>query len=208
VVRGWDITEQSGAPAVTTYPEWTHKFSAYYSAGTNNKHVVFQNIDGHLHDIFWVPGVKPTHTPSCISTTKSVLQLMYRCRFRRSRGATVSQPRPRIGAQHIATTGQFIHDPVNAVPQGPYGESIAGFTTGVSEPNGGQSRWVAEKINYHGGPYDPQPDTPSGHYLQMVWRNEKEIGCGTAPPGAGGLPYSILVCRYVPQGLYPGENPY
>lgn len=62
MVRGWDITEQSGAPAVTTYPEWTHKFSAYYSAGTNTKHIVFQNIDDHLHDIFWVPGVKPTHT--------------------------------------------------------------------------------------------------------------------------------------------------
>ncbi|HZB80716.1 MAG TPA: CAP domain-containing protein [Nitrososphaera sp.] len=43
-------------------------------------------------------------------------------------------------AQHIATTGQFIHDPVNAVPQGPYGENIAGFITGVSEPIGGQSR--------------------------------------------------------------------
>src|SRR5918995_539478 len=48
VVRGWDITEQSGAPAVTTYPEWTHKFSAYNSAGTNTKHIVFQNIDGYV----------------------------------------------------------------------------------------------------------------------------------------------------------------
>jgi hypothetical protein len=59
VVRVPDITEQSGERAVTTsYPEWTHKFSAYYySVNTNTKRVGFQNIDGHLHDIFRVPGV-------------------------------------------------------------------------------------------------------------------------------------------------------
>ena len=107
-------------------------------------------------------------------------------------------------AQHISTTGQFVHD-----PESPGGENIAGFFTGVSEPTGGQSRWVAEKSNYHGGPYIEQPDGPViGHYIQMVWRNTHEIGCGTAPPGAGGLPYSILVCRYNPPGGYPGQNPY
>src|SRR3569623_1171234 len=48
-------------------------------------------------------------------------------------------------AQHLATTGQFIHDPVHTGLSctGPcYGENLAGFITGVSEPNGGQSRWV------------------------------------------------------------------
>ena len=48
----------------------------------------------------------------------------------------------------------------------------------------------------------------SGHYTQMVWQNTREIGCGTAPPGAGGLPYSILVCRYDTSGNYPGQLPY
>ncbi|MFL6423024.1 MAG: CAP family protein [Nitrososphaeraceae archaeon] len=111
-------------------------------------------------------------------------------------------------AQVIATTGKFVHDPVNAVPLGPYGENIAGFFTGVSEPNEGQSRWVNEKSNYVKG-QQWQPGMPvTGHYTQMVWRNTKEIGCGTAPPGAGGLPYSILVCRYNPPGNYPGQNPY
>ena len=112
-------------------------------------------------------------------------------------------------AEHIATTGQFIHDPAHTGLSctGPcYGENLAGFITGISEPEGGQYLWVNEKSNYHGGPYDGDPET--GHYIQMVWRNTHEIGCGTAPPGAGGLHYSILVCRYNPPGGYPGQNPY
>ena len=56
-------------------------------------------------------------------------------------------------AQQIATTGQFAHDPVSTGLSctGPcYGENIAGFITGVSEPNGGQSKWAAEKSSYNG----------------------------------------------------------
>jgi hypothetical protein len=123
-------------------------------------------------------------------------------------------------AQHIASTGQFIHDPVHTGLSctGPcYGENLAGFITGVSEPNGGQSMWVNEKSNFAGGPYNsPYPPgcTPLvdckvvGHYTQMVWQNTREVGCATAPPGAGGLHYSVLVCRYNPPGNYPGQYPY
>lgn len=47
-----------------------------------------------------------------------------------------------IWANQMATTGQFVHDPVHTGPfcSGPcYGENIAGFINDVSEPNGGQS---------------------------------------------------------------------
>ena len=98
-----------------------------------------------------------------------------------------------------------------------YGESLAGFITGISEPNGGLYLWVNEKSNFPGGLYNP-PYPPGctprvdckavGHYTQMVWQNTREIGCGTAPPGAGGLHYSILVCRYDPPGNYRGQYPY
>ena len=121
-------------------------------------------------------------------------------------------------AQQIATTGKWIHDPVHTGPDctGPcYGENIAGFFTSVSEPTGGQSKWAAEKSSYDGGRCGDPPvyrpsscGSASGHYTQMVWQNTREIGCGTAPPGAGGLPYSILVCRYDPPGNYPGQLPY
>lgn len=123
-------------------------------------------------------------------------------------------------AEQIARTGQFIHDPVHTGLSctGPcYGESLAGFITGISEPNGGLYLWVNEKSNFPGGLYNP-PYPPGctprvdckavGHYTQMVWQNTREIGCGTAPPGAGGLHYSILVCRYDPPGNYRGQYAY
>src|SRR5689334_2783848 len=54
-------------------------------------------------------------------------------------------------AEQVAKTGQFIHDPVHTGLSctGPcYGENLAGFITGISEPNGGQYLWVNEKSNY------------------------------------------------------------
>jgi len=49
-VSGWDLTGLSGAPAATGNP------TAYYSAGTNTKHVMYRSADGRLHEIWWVPG--------------------------------------------------------------------------------------------------------------------------------------------------------
>ena len=114
-------------------------------------------------------------------------------------------------AQHLATTGQFAHDPVHTGLSctGPcYGENIAGFFNDVSEPNGGQSKWVAEKSLYHGGP----SFYAVGHYTQMVWQKTKQVGCATAPPNGQPSPrghaFSILVCRYDPPGNYPNQLPY
>jgi hypothetical protein len=49
-VVGWDLTAPSGAPAAAGNP------AAYYSAGTNTKHVIYRSADGRLHEIWWVPG--------------------------------------------------------------------------------------------------------------------------------------------------------
>jgi hypothetical protein len=108
-------------------------------------------------------------------------------------------------ANHLATTGQFAHDPVHTglTCTGPcYGENIAGFINDVSEPRGGQTLWADEKSQYQGGP----SFYAVGHYTQMVWAKTKQIGCATAPPSAHA--YSILVCRYDPPGNFPNELPY
>ena len=49
-VVGWNLSLPSGAPAGTGTP------AAYYSAGTNTKHVFYRSGDGQLHEIWWVPG--------------------------------------------------------------------------------------------------------------------------------------------------------
>jgi hypothetical protein len=49
-VVGWDLTAPSGAPAAAGTP------AAYYSAGTNTKHVIYRSANGRLHEIWWVPG--------------------------------------------------------------------------------------------------------------------------------------------------------
>ena len=55
VRTGRDISARAGAPAAAGDPV------AYYSAGTNTKHVVYRSADGRLHDLRWVPGGVPTH---------------------------------------------------------------------------------------------------------------------------------------------------
>ncbi|MFL6309918.1 MAG: CAP domain-containing protein, partial [Nitrososphaera sp.] len=104
-------------------------------------------------------------------------------------------------AEHLATMKEMVHS-------GP-GENIAGFTweDGPTAPYG-VSLWVNEKVNWHGGVLTPENWYPTGHYTQMVWRNTQEVGCGTAPPGAGGPSWSTLVCQYNPPGNYMGQAPY
>jgi pathogenesis-related protein 1 len=118
-------------------------------------------------------------------------------------------------ANHLAATGKFAHDPVHTglTCTGPcYGENIAGFFRDVSEPDGGQSKWVAEKSLYRGGPVTQSNLYDVGHYTQMVWQYTKQVGCATAPPNGQAPPaghaYSILVCRYDPPGNYPNQLPY
>jgi len=110
-------------------------------------------------------------------------------------------------AQQVATTGIFDHDPVytGLSCTGPcYGENIAGFnpSLGPSAPGEGVSLWTAEKSDYNGETHTCTAVYPDscGHYTQMVWQTSREVGCGTAPPGAGGFHYSVLVCRYDPPG--------
>ena len=134
-------------------------------------------------------------------TTKSVLPL----EFRRLCGVTHSAAGAQTWAQNLATTGNFAHDP-NA-PSG-VGENIAGFypSRGVSAPGQGQSLWVDEKKDWHGGVLTPENWYPTGHYTQMVWKNTQEVGCGTA--SGDGHPFNILVCRYSPPGNFMGQAPY
>ena len=136
--------------------------------------------------------------------TKSALTL----EFLRSLGATASPAEAQTWAQQVATTGIFDHldkEHTGLTCTGPcYGENIAGFnpSVGPSAPGEGVSLWTAEKSSYNGETHTCTAVSPNscGHYTQMVWQNSREVGCGTAPPGAGGFHFSVLLCRYSPPG--------
>jgi len=116
-------------------------------------------------------------------------------------------------ADHLATTGEFAHDANR--PNG-VGENLAGFnpSKGVSAPGEGQQLWVAEKNNWNGGMYPSgcASGKVCGHYTQMVWKDTKEVGCGTATGNnfswSPGHPAGVLVCRYSPPGNFMGQAPY
>jgi hypothetical protein len=48
-VIGWVLTPPFAPPA-------SGNPAAYYSAGTNTKHVIYRSADGRLHELRWVPG--------------------------------------------------------------------------------------------------------------------------------------------------------
>jgi uncharacterized protein YkwD len=118
-------------------------------------------------------------------------------------------------AEHLATTGKVVH--CAATPgcdTHGEGENLADMSTGnpTTAPawtvkdwaSLAEMVWVGEKDYYQGKTATPPPTGATGHYTQMVWRDTKEVGCGTAIAGDHG----ILVCRYSPPGNIEGQKPY
>src|SRR5215831_16491547 len=52
-IAGWDLTAAAGAPQAVGDP------IAFYTAGTNTKHVVYLGPFSHLYEISWAPGLTP-----------------------------------------------------------------------------------------------------------------------------------------------------
>jgi hypothetical protein len=55
-VQSWDLIAATvGAPLADSDP------AAYFSEGTNTKHVFYRSANNHINEIFWVPGGLPMH---------------------------------------------------------------------------------------------------------------------------------------------------
>jgi hypothetical protein len=117
----------------------------------------------------------------------------------------------KVWADHLATTGEFVHDTEHLGTLGE-NENLASMS-GMGSHNTtvpiaqNMQGWVAEKNSYQGLPSATGTNV-TGHYTQMVWRNTKEIGCATATSTASGGGRDILVCRYSPPGNIVGQKPY
>ena len=92
------------------------------------------------------------------------------------------------------------HDPNNKDGENLY----QSWTTDLQEPPKGGANavadWLTEKANYTYDNNTCKPGTMCGHYTQLVWRDTKKVGCGSATCTADNALYTHWVCRYSPAG--------
>ena len=123
-------------------------------------------------------------------------------------------------ADYLATLNKGFHA-TDAEKGGPFGETVAVW--GPHNPIDVNATlmpmlnfWINEKSNYvPGTPINSGTIGPNGkvygHYTQIVWRNEQEVGCGMATGSIQneyGQVNDFLVCRYNLPGNWLGELPY
>ncbi len=121
--------------------------------------------------------------------------------------ATVRVP-PLAWSDHLAARSQNWAETLLARkqlfhrPQSVYGENLFEIHGAGASAAQVVNTWAAESRHYDNS--SNKCRGVCGHYLQIVWRDTREIGCGVAR-GAG---RQIWVCNYNPPGNYAGERPY
>src|SRR5262249_49362176 len=85
-VQGWSLTGAAGAFPAGSDPV------AYYSAGTNTKHVIYRSTENHIIELWWVPG---GGTPAMVDLTS-----MARARWAVDKPAAYTIDGP--NTQHVA----------------------------------------------------------------------------------------------------------
>ncbi len=105
-------------------------------------------------------------------------------------------------AVHLAGTGTMEHSSSR------YGENIWAGTSGAYSQTEMINAWGSEKRFFVYGQRFPDICKghwmKCGHYTQMIWRNTRRVGCGTASRAD----MTYLVCQYDPPGNFQGQMPY
>lgn len=88
------------------------------------------------------------------------------------------------------------------------GENIWVGTAGAYDYNAMVRDWTDEAKYFRAGFFPDISTTGNwedvGHYSQMIWRDIRQVGCGTATRNG----WDFLVCRYDIQGNVAGKMPY
>ena len=104
-------------------------------------------------------------------------------------------------AQAWANNGVFEHSDSYDIPPpaGPAGENLGeGFTSGTAVTDA----WYSEISNWAFVPGDGTGSTgTTGHFTAMIWKGDKELGCGLYPPTL------IWVCRYKADDVLDDNTP-
>jgi uncharacterized protein YkwD len=87
-------------------------------------------------------------------------------------------------------------------PDTPYGENLFEISGAAASPGEVVNTWAAQARNY-----DYRTNRcrgVCGHYMQVIWSDTKEVGCGVAR----GRGREVWVCNYNPPGNVVGLRPY
>lgn len=92
------------------------------------------------------------------------------------------------------------------------GENLFVSTYPNVTPYDAVASWAAESKFYNYAKNTCATGKVCGHYTQVVWRDTRQVGCGSAVCGKVGntnlTNATLMVCNYAPAGNYVGERPY
>ena len=156
---------------------------------------------------------KLTGSGSDLSSQQAEEALAYHNKVRADVGVAPLSWSPKLAeyaqkwANNLVANGKcnLEHRPNSGEWKGNYGENIAML---VAQKNGaveGSVLWYGEISKFQNVTLDNTNWYAAGHYSQMVWRNTKLVGIGTAKCSNG---YTIVVANYDPAGNYMGEKAY
>ncbi len=102
-------------------------------------------------------------------------------------------------ANHLMMTGAFEHSKDDRYGENLFeilGDGAASKPTEVVEAWGAESNFYKYKSN--------SCTSMCGHYTQIVWRDTRAVGCGSARDANK----EVWVCNYAPYGNIIGEKPF
>ena len=110
-------------------------------------------------------------------------------------------------ANHLVENGKcnLEHRPGSGEWKGIYGENIAMLVPNKNASLESSVMWYSEISKFQNVTLTSTNWYDAGHYSQMVWRNTKSMGMGSAKCTNG---YYIVVGNYDPPGNYTGEKAY
>ncbi|HIK46285.1 MAG TPA: hypothetical protein IGR64_15600 [Leptolyngbyaceae cyanobacterium M65_K2018_010] len=113
-------------------------------------------------------------------------------------------------AEFLLANHAFYHSPDRRRRRGRVGENLhqrlGAPGTSYATPGRAIAGWINEGNYYTYATHTCAPGHQCGHYLQMVWGESREVGCGMARTTDARR--EVWACHYFPGGIVPNRRPY
>ncbi len=113
-------------------------------------------------------------------------------------------------AEHLMANNVFGHSPARQRRRGTVGENLhqrrAAPGMSYATPSQAIAGWINERNFYNYSTNTCTLGQQCGHYLQMVWADTRQVGCGMARASDGRR--EVWACQYYPGGIVSNRRPY